>query len=297
MENKQYDYENLNQKDMFQDYIDSLPDEEEGKEETGQEYSGLSEQVEKDLLDYKRRGYDKLNKTSSSRSRRSRRRTRSPALAALLITAGAALIITGTAVTVFSNTRDYYEPDYEVEPYEYEDPWADAYSQMSGSLADPEAVVDGYYVSLPVKVSDFMQGEWKISTSAFNDGQNTVGATPQTFQVETEWGTDVAEISVVSPTGEEVALEDGLITGISFDQDGVWVELNGGISTGSGTWSIEEALKGQKLDWIKRGNEEGSRYIIETGADNEYGYDEYVLRLELQDDYIDRIVMQMDQSE
>jgi len=116
MENKQYEYDSLNNKDMFQEYINSLPEEEEKKEETGEERSGVSKQVEEDLLDYSRRGN---------------------AAAAVIAGCGLVVMIAGiTGVFVSRNSYSYSvetEPAMEIDPYEYEDPWEDAYSQMSGS--------------------------------------------------------------------------------------------------------------------------------------------------------------------
>jgi hypothetical protein len=300
MENKQYEHDSLNNKEMFQEYINSLPEEEgEKKEETGQERSGISKQVEEDLLEYSRKGYDRQRQASTTRS--SYRRTRSRrggAIAAILLTGGLAVTIAGfTGLMVARNT---YSEAVD-EPFEYvepmEDPWEDAYSQMSGSLTSPEAVVDGHYISLPMKYSDFMQEDWKVRSSAFSDDITTVGEQPVALHIETDYGYDIADISVVSPTGEEVALEDALITGVSFDSEGTWVELNGGLSIGSGTWTIENALSEEGVEWVKRGSAEGSRYIVESSTKNEYGYDEYVLRLELEDDYTERIVMQLSPGE
>lgn len=302
MENKQYEYDSLNNKDMFQEYINSLPEEEEKKEETGEERSGVSKQVEEDLLDYSRRGYDRQSQNEQTRSsyRRTARR-RGNAAAAVIAVCGLVVMIAGiTGVFVSRNSYSYSvetEPAMEIDPYEYEDPWEDAYSQMSGSLTTPEAIVDGHYISLPVKYSDFMQEDWKVRSSAFSDDISSVGSQPVTLHIETEYGYDIADISLVSPTGEEVAIEDALITGISFDSEGTWVELNGGLSIGSGTWSIEQALSDEGIEWVKRGSSEGSRYVVESSTENEYGYDEYVLRLELEDDYTDRIVMQLSQGE
>ena len=52
----------------------------------------------------------------------------------------------------------------------------------------------------------------------------------------------------------------------------------------------------QGIEWTKHGNDAGTRYVVESAVENEYGYDDYVLRLELQDDYVERITMQLSQS-
>lgn len=301
MENKQYEHDSLNQKDLFQEYIDSLPEEEEEKaEETERESSGLSKQVEEDLRDYQRRGYDsQCSRTSSSfRSRRAAADNRKRA-GVILLSAGMAMMAVGLTVGLITR-NDYSEPVYiETDPYaeEYEDPWQEAYEQMFGNLSVPEAVVDGHYVSLPVKFSDFMQEDWKIRSGAFSGSAETVGSEPVALRVETDYGYSIAEISVVSPTGEEVPLNESIITGISFDDIDAWAELNGGIAIGSGSWTIEEALNSSGTEWTKKGGSDGTRYIVESVSENEYGYDDYVLRLELVDDYTERIVMQMNQGE
>ena len=304
MENKQYEHDSLNQKDLFQEYIDSLPEEEEEKaEETERKSSGLSKQVEEDLRDYQRRGYDSQRSQPSSSSRSWSRRASADnrrRVGVALIAAGSAIMVVGlTATMIARNSYTYTEPVYYEEPYveEYEDPWEAAYQQMSGSLSNPEAVVEGHYVSLPVKVSDFMQEDWKIRSGAFSGSYETIGSEPVALRVETDYGYSIAEISVVSPTGEEVPLNDAIVTGISFDSTDAWVELNGGISIGSNSWIIEDALNTDGTEWTKKGGSEGTRYIVESVSENEYGYDDYVLRLELVDDYTERIVMQMNQGE
>ena len=302
--NRQYENEGLNQSnDLFQQYIDSLeeePAEERNDESVQQEeqpVSHLSSQVEKDLLEYKKRGYSSERRETATRTRR-RARSRS-GLAVFGIIAGMAAVLISSAVLVFRNveSRGYEIEQYEVEPYEYIDPWEEAYQQMSGDLNVPELTLNEHYVRLPVKVADFMQEGWKIRTSVFSENADTVGSDPASLQIEDEWGNAIAEVSVVSPTGEEVSISDALIVGLSADDGTSWCRLNGDIGTGSSSWVIEEILNEQNIEWIKRGGDAGSRYVIETETENEYGYDKYVLRMELEDDYTQRIIMQLSQSE
>ena len=300
MEEKKFENQNLNS-ELFQEYLDSLPDENEQKKtgETETEIpSGISEQVEKDLMDYKRRGYA-AHDVRDDTAYRSRTRRRRGAAVVPLIIAGSAAAIAISAFSVFvmaNRTYDEQEHYYPPVEEEYVDPYEEEYNKMSGQLSQPEIFLNGHYVKLPLKMSEFMQEGWKIRTSAFNETADTVGSEPVSFHIESEWGEEIAEVSVVSPTGEEVPVSEGLITGLFTDNESYWYELNGGIYVGSSTWTVENALKEEGLDWVKRGNDEGSRYIIESAAENEYGYDEYVLRLELEDDYVERITMQLSQS-
>jgi long-chain acyl-CoA synthetase len=101
---------------------------------------------------------------------------------------------------------------------------------------------------------------------------------------------------VVSPTGEPVPVSEAIITGLYTDSESYWYELNGGIYVGSSSWTVENALNEQGIEWTKHGNDAGTRYVVESAVENEYGYDDYVLRLELQDDYVERITMQLSQS-
>lgn len=300
MEEKKFENRNLNS-ELFQEYLDSLPEEEENKtaeQKEAEKASGISDQVEKDLLDYKRKGYgEQTVRTENRSSRRYRNRSRNTAVPVIIAGAVGAIALSSalifvTASRAFSH-ETYYEPEYE-EPYV--DPYEEEYGKMSGQLSEPEIFLNGHYVKLPLKVNEFMQEGWKIRSSAFTETADTVGSEPVSLHVESEWGEEIAEISVVSPDGEEVPVSEGLITGLFTDNENYWYELNGGVYVGSSSWTVEEALKTEGLEWVKRGNDEGSRYIIEAPAENEYGYDEYVLRLELEDDYVQRITMQLSQD-
>lgn len=308
MEERKFENQNLNQaNDLFQEYIDSLPEEnaeeiKEPEEEKKTVFSGVSDRVEQDLLDYKRRNMESsFDRFTSSRFER-RRRRRSGNAAVPLIIAGTAGAIILASIGVIAVTRSTFDHSY-TEAYpeyyeeEYVDPYETEFAKMSGSLSQPEIFLNGKYVSLPVSMKDFMQEEWKVRTSAFSEGADTVGSDPVSFHIETEWGEEIAEVSVVSPSGEPVPVSEGIVVGLYTDNPNYWYELNGGIYVGSSTWTVEEALKEEGLEWVKRGNELGSRYIIEAPAENEYGYDEYVLRLELEDDYVEKITMQLSQSQ
>ena len=302
MEEKKFENQNLNS-DLFQDYIDSLPEEEQKAEGETPEvdigYSGVSDRVEQDLLDYKRKGYGEHTVRNTSRVseiRRSKSRTKAVGLS--ILTMGLAMITVGTAVTFITN-RTYSEPVYYEPPAaeEYVDPYEEEYNMMSGDLSKPEIFINGKYVSLPLKMSEFMQDEWRIRTSAFSETVDEIGTEPVSFHIESEWGEEIAEVSVVSPTGEPVPVEDALITGLYTDSESYWYELNGGVYVGSSSWTVEDALKSQGIEWTKKGNDEGTRIIVEAPAENEYGYDQYVLRLELEDETVERITMQLSQSQ
>ncbi len=313
MEEKKFENQNLNS-ELFQEYIDSLPEEKETvirgevpDEEANPSAShqtednpsdGLSEQVERDLLDYKRRGYGEhtVRRSTSSHRRTSRKRNTA---AAVLIGAAAGVIAIASVTTILIARNTYSDAEYYTEPYieeEYVDPYEEEMAKMSGSLSQPEIFLNGKYVALPVSFKDFMQEGWKVRTSAFSDAAETVGSEPVSFHIETEWGEEICEVSVVSPTGEPVPVSDAIVTGLYTDSQSYWYELNGGIYVGSSSWTVENALNEQGIEWTKHGNDAGARYIVESAVENEYGYDDYVLRLELEDDYVERITMQLSQS-
>lgn len=201
MEDKQFENQGLNQNsDLFQDYIDSLPDEENGSENAeANRFAGVSDQVEKDLLDYKRRGYGEHTVRSVS-SRADRRRRRGGARAVPLIVAGCAGAIALASVVTMATIRSsysYHEPAYEYVEEEYYDPSQEEYAKMSGSLAQPEIYLNGHYVSLPLTMKEFMQEGWKVRTSAFTDNVDTVGTEPVAFHIESEWGEEIAEVSEI----------------------------------------------------------------------------------------------------
>ena len=98
MEEKKFENQNLNN-DLFQEYIDSLPEEKDSvirgevpEEEANpsahqvqdDSSSGLSDQVEKDLLDYKRRGFGEHTVRSNTSSRRRTSKNRNAAAAVLV---------------------------------------------------------------------------------------------------------------------------------------------------------------------------------------------------------------------
>ncbi|MBE6111251.1 MAG: hypothetical protein E7194_12700 [Erysipelotrichaceae bacterium] len=312
MEEKKFENQNLNN-DLFQEYIDSLPEEkdsvirgevpdEEANPSAHQAQdnssSGLSDQVEKDLLDYKRRGFGEHTVRRNTSSRRRTSKNRNAAAAVLVATAAGVIAI--ASLTTFMIARNTYSDSYTyTEPYteeEYVDPYEEEMAKMSGSLSQPEIFLNGKYVALPLSMNEFMQEGWKVRTSAFSETADTVGSEPVSFHVETEWGEEICEVSVVSPTGEPVPVSEAIITGLYTDSESYWYELNGGIYVGSSSWTVENALNEQGIEWTKHGNDAGTRYVVESAVENEYGYDDYVLRLELQDDYVERITMQLSQS-
>lgn len=295
--------------DQFSDYLNSLDEETTASSGDEKGYTpNLSDQVEQDLIDYQKKGFS--SKTVSSapkRTRRTRRRTSSIPFLGVMIGGLAALMIAFTAVRVITtvNREVYtYENMYEYDldndysgyedGYEYESP----YEKLSEDIRTPEIVISDKYIHLPVTMNEFMENGWKIKSNVFSDDITEVGADPVSFGIQNEWGDDLCEISVVSPTGETVPLNEAVIVGLSISSnDYYYGELPGWVSLGSSVDSVEYALQDSGAEWTKRGDAEGVRYIVEADAENDYGFDKYTLRLNVDYDSVDRITMQLSRSQ
>ena len=292
--------------DQFSDYLNSL--EEETTASSGMGYTpNISDQVEQDLIDYQKKGFSSKTAARAPKRTQRARRSRASSLPFLGIMIGsiAAITIAFTAVRVFTTVnREVYtyenryeydlDDDYYVNGEDYESP----YDLMSEDIRSPEIIISDKYIKLPVTMNEFMENGWKIKSNVFSDDVTEVGADPVSFSIQNEWGDDLCEISVVSPTGETVPINEALIVGLSVAQgDYGWGELPGWVYLGSSVDSVEYTLRESGAEWTKRGDAEGVRYIVESAVENDYGYDRYTLRLNVEDISVERITMQLSRSQ
>lgn len=291
--------------DQFSDYLSSL------EEETTSSEKGytpnISDQVEQDLIDYQKKGFS--SKTAApKRTQRSRNRRTAPwpffgiaigAIAAMTIALTAIRFVTTVNREVYTYENTYeYDLDHDYSGYEENYTYESPYDLLSEDIRVPEVVVGDKYVRLPATMNEFMENGWKIRSNVFSDDITEVGADPVSFGIQNEWGEDICEISVVSPTGETVPINEAVIVGLSFGEGNYyWGELPGWISIGTDADNVEYTLQDSGAEWTKRGDADGVRYIVEADAENDYGFDKYTLRLNVENGAVERIIMQLGRSQ
>ena len=285
-EYKKNEYEESDLKqDLWNEYLNELPDNEEQKEqkETVRKPQ-LSSKVEQDLMDYSRRRFSRRSSNKSGRN-------------ALVVAFGIIMAVTiaiGAAVSGFMYISDRGEdyPDY---PQEYiQEEYQD--TVLGGDLGNPQFMLDDYMIELPAQFSDFMQEDWKVSWNAFTESTDEVGSDPVALVITNRYGNKVCDVMVVSPTGEPVPLSDATVIAVSVESESnTWLQLPGDVYSWSSTYSIEEALNQSNVEWVKKGDGASAVYEIRSKnmADSEY---DYIIRIEMTDGSTQRISLIMEKK-
>lgn len=280
--------ENDLKQDLWNEYLNELPENEEKKEQYEQKEEvrkpQVSRKVEQDLMDYSRRRFSRKSGNKTGRN-------------ALVVAFGIIMAVTiaiGAAVSGFmyisNKDEDYpvYPPEYIQE--EYEDP------VLGGDLGNPVFMLDDYTMELPSQFSDFMQEDWKVSWNAFTESTDEVGSDPVALQITNRYGNKICDVMVVSPTGEPVPLSDAIVIAVSVESESsTWLQLPGDLYSWSSTYSIEEALNQSNVEWVKKGDGTSAVYEIRSKnmADSEY---DYIIRIEMSDGSTRRISLIMEKK-
>lgn len=288
----QKEYQNQNSEssyaqDMWQEYMDSLEDTEEKQD------GKISDQVEKDLINYA------INKEQEKTRKRRRRRSTGLIVGLSVLAITMAVSIVGiVAVNRYTYSNTYSEP------IEYTEDWEDEYTfdeDFYNAVGLDQAVfrLDGEELSLPVSLDVLESHGWTLSQGAFSQHVDTVGSEPVTFSLRQE-GEQIGEIMLVSPTGEDVTLDEAMVVGLSLNYDNSWYydfQLPGEIGLYDSSYFIEKALNNNGISWHKSGDNSGTEYVMTSQVDNGTSYNQYELTIEMQDDSVNRITMQLKQSE
>lgn len=277
----EYEENDLKQ-DLWNEYLNDLPDNKEQKEEIRKPQ--LSRKVEQDLMDYSRRRFSRKKTDKTGRN-------------IFLIAMGivvAATAVIGTAFTILVNTGrdDVYDPEYP--PTYIEEENED--TVLGGDLGNPVFMLDDYTMELPSQFSDFMQEDWKVSWNAFTESTDEVGSDPVALQITNRYGNKICDIMVVSPTGEPVPLSDAVVIAVSVESESnTWLQLPGDLYSWSSTYSIEEALNQSNVEWVKKGDGTNAQYEIRSKNMTDSEYD-YIIRIEMQDGHTQRISLIMEKK-
>ena len=288
----QKEYQNQNNEssyaqDMWQEYMDSLEDTEEKQD------GKISDQVEKDLINYA------INKEQEkTRNRRRRRST------GLIVGLSVLAITMAVSIVGIVTVNRYSYTDTYSEPIEYTEDWEDDYTFDEGfynAVGLDQAVfrLDGQELSLPVSLDVLEEYGWNVSQGAFSQHVDTVGSEPVTFQLRKD-DENIGEIMLVSPTGEDVTLDEAMVVGLSLNYQNSWYydfQLPGEIGMYESSYFIERALNNNGITWHKTGDNSGTEYVATSQVDNGTSYNQYEIRIEMQDDSVRRITMQLKQSE
>lgn len=274
----QYDFQNKKQNeygsDLFQEYLN----EQENKE--SQDGIRVSDQVEEDL-----RRYELFEKHMPKKNRSGDRRKTAVIGLGIVAVAASVAIVAGTVISRMS----YSEPEYYEEPYAYDIEEQDGYAYLSENIANPEFVMDQQYYAFPFQVSDLLNNGWEIRTSGFSGSIGEVGSEPAVIRMVSPWGDQNVELTVVSPNGETVPVEEATAVGLYISGWGVDFNLPGYVGIGEGSYYLEDVFARSDVEWVKTGKNGASYYTV--SADTDSGT--YSIDFEMQDDMVESITLQM----
>ena len=159
--------------------------------------------------------------------------------------------------------------------------------------------MNGEDYSLPLSFDILQEQGWSIYQGAFSNAVSEVGSEPVTLQLSQD-DDIIGEVRLVSPTGETVPIDEGMVVGLSLNNRYSWeydFYLPGSIGLYDSSYYIENTLNENNIPWQKTGNNAGTTYTITNEVDNGTGFNQYELRIELQDDTVTRITMQLKEGE
>ena len=230
MERNQYQNRNEYGQDLFQEYLDELPDPQ----------IEISPMAERDVEKYQ-------EQTEKKQKNQFRIKT-------LLMTCAAALIVNILGTPIWR--RATYNPpavkyNYPVEVIEY----GPGDGVLDNDLKEQEVLIDGDYYHFPFKVSDLLDKGWEID--------DDVDEVQYSEYVRLVRGDETLHVvSLISPDGTPCAPEDALVTGfIVYDSDTTDLVLPGGITCASTERDIIQAMRDSGLSWKYEESEyEGTVY-------------------------------------
>ena len=287
---KEYDQGPVKQ-DLWSEYMDSL--DENGNVKEDDPGINVSDRVLKDLDSFAANGAQ-----FKREARRERRRSSSDsAKTAVIITAAtvAAIAIAGVGLITSIADRDSYS--YSVDPSEWDIPseeYVDPYTMLDQDLTKPQFILDDSVYELPVNVSEFESQGWTITEHTFGDTIAEVGADPVTVTFS-RWGNSF-DAMLVSPDGTPVSPDQAVVVAIGTT-DSYFLQLPFDIYVGEYEYSVEDSLENSGVEWTKIGSNHSSEYRISSQVDNEIGYNQYDLKLRMQDDSLTSITMQLSKGE
>lgn len=278
MSQNQYDRRNNEdplQQELWDDYMDNLEE-----EKPKQRKSKLSSRVDQDLSNYQ---HQKKSKTR-------------PVLIAGICLA-AALAITGAAVGIYSAAdRDDYSGSYVYEePYEIEiDPeeeiiYVDESEKVGRDLTKPYFLIDQRFYSLPVKYSELNFGERTVGKEAFAEEITSVGSTPVTLTLLNEWGESDMQLVVVSPSGEEVPLDEAIVIGISSNS--YELDIPNYIGYASSKEYVLDYFDSQGIEYNHHTYGDMEEYTTAQPAPEDSGYEYYNLSLQMHDERVRNVTL------
>ena len=270
----QHDPNEKRQSDLWEDYLN---------EEEKYEGPKLSDQVQKDLMNFK---YE--NSVRPMKQRNLPKIGIILGIIFLLLTTF--VVISGRSGAVSYNEQPHYEeviindPLYEVEEVEYD--------EISDDLRIPEFMVNEKVYRLPVSVSELISNEFELRGDSFTTTSNEVGEEPVTMLL-VEDGYIVANALVVSPTGETVPIEDAMVVGIASVPNGYFA-IPDYLSTYSSETYLLDYFEYANISYeVERVSNNEKYYYVHNVDDNETEYKNYTLRLRVVDGEIETIVMEL----
>ena len=236
----------------------------------------ISESVQQDLLEYK----DSNKGIQRNRNRTSSNRTSSNPLVKYFLFLMVAIM--GIAIVIMTYLAVDISQNNEVIE-EYIDSAVEVVDEVGLPLGEPVFAVNEQGYRLPTLVGDLLEDhDLTYSSEAFASEITEVGEEPVHIVLKDEYGNKIADLMVVSPTGEVVPIEEAIATGISVDtyEYKTAVSVGDQIDIYSGTYTLEEALKESGEQYTVSHQGDIGLYTIEKDVEMEYGYSHYTLQIE-----------------
>lgn len=222
MKQSQYQSSGNNRNDLFEEYLDELPEQD----------IQVTRKVERDIERYQE---------NKERERQKKFRIRTFAIAA-----AAALIINLPRMFAadHSRDRDYLDdfPDDTVEVIHYDE----GDGVLDSDLKEPEILIDGEYYHFPFPVSELLDRGWEFDEEDEDVQVSRFGE----FVTLVRGDERLHVVSLISPDGTPVDKEDALVTGfIFYGDDSTEVTLPDDITAGSTEEELIQAMRDSGLTW------------------------------------------------
>ena len=273
MSEKQKQEYNNPQSDMWNEYLSERNKAEEDSK-PAEPKAGISPQVERDLLEYKKT--QGKNKNSIF----------------IILMIGFIVFASLVAIT-FTNVAINHsqQPEEIVEVYEDDDY---EYEEYGNPFETPMFSYWNTNYQLPTPMSQLLSNGWVLEDVNEDDVVNKDEV--KEFVITNEEDDYSIKVFATSLNQDECKLKDSTVIGVELNDYG-WVDLPGAMFMNMSSYSIEDTFKDYDVSFTKTGKGDESEYTLQYEVDNGTDYKYYTLTFDLEDDMLEKVTMKLDKAE
>ena len=273
MSEKQKQEYNNSQSDMWNEYLSERNKVEEAST-PAEPKAGISPQVERDLLEYKKT--QGKNKNSIF----------------IILMIGFIVFASLVAIT-FTNVAINHsqQPEEIVEVYEDDDY---EYEEYGNPFETPVFSYWNTNYQLPTPMSQLLSNGWVLEDVNEDDVVNKDEV--KEFVITNEEDDYSIKVFATSLNQDECKLKDSTVIGVELNDYG-WVDLPGAMFMNMSSYSIEDTFKDYDVSFTKTGKGDESEYTLQYEVDNGTDYKYYTLTFDLEDDMLEKVTMKLDKAE